>query len=221
MSKSGSGSPLSHPVVKSKKVSPVQSQPRPNQQMHVVGSPEGAAAPHLMSEDILRAAQEDFRAIRSVELPIAEANFDDPLVQQELRKRETFERLLSFRKPTIKDITIDGMAYRFKILNPHETSEVIKLFMSLPEDERLNLRERMLLMSAALVSVNGYKLEDIYSGPDVDDVLKKYTQLSEWPNPLVNQLLRDFNDFVAEVKERYLPDFLVQPKAENKDSSGK
>lgn len=212
-------SSLNHPMVKSKKPSPVAQPmpPRPDQRVHVVGGPsETSVTPQAMPAEILREAQDDLRAIRSVELPVAEPNFEDPLIKQELKKREVFEKLLSFRKPLFKDVVVDGLTYKFKILNPHESSEVVKIWSTLPEEERLPLREKMLLMSAALVSIDGYKLEDLYSGPEVDDVLKKYSQLNEWPNPLVNQLIREYTDFGAEVKEKYLADFLARQTAESK-----
>jgi hypothetical protein len=213
MTKTGSGSQLSHPMIRSKPAPTTTAAPRVDQQVRVVGA--GADAPSI-PDDVMHQAQIDLDSMRKAELPDFQPSFDDPLVQQQLLKRDTFERLLSFRKPTTKDVTIDGLVYRFKILNPHETSSVIKLFLALPEDEQLNLRERMLLMSAGLMTVNGFRLEDVYVGPEVEDVLKKYAQLSEWPYPLVNHLLREFNEFISEVREKYLPDFLAQRKAESK-----
>ncbi len=185
-----------------------------------IGSPddEPASVP-LMPESVKAGLQADLSRLRQADELMAQAkpNFDDPLIQQELRKREIFQKIMANRNPVMKDFLVDGLNYKFKILTPEETGEAIKLLMSLPDEERTPLRERGLMMAKALVSIDGFLLEDMYDGPEISDpTLKKYMQIFEWPNPLFSSLLRQFETFTDETRQRYLPDFLTQPKTESK-----
>jgi hypothetical protein len=133
----------------------------------------------------------------------------DPLIEKELKKKKTLEKLLLFKTPHTKNVEIDGVVFTLKLLNSNESNTVLKEVMKLDNEEQLT-RSSLILLSAALIEANGIKLEETYSGPEeiTSTILQRYYELSQWHAPIINLLVKAYQAFVAEVEGEFSQSFL-------------
>lgn len=144
---------------------------------------------------------------------------DDVLVQKELDRKASLEKLVLFKKPTLKTVVVGGIEFRFKTLNVHENSAVYEKIRDLPAEERV-MKSPVMLLAASLVDANGIRIEENYSGPaDITDpLMQKYYELSSWNMPIINALVAAYTEFVKEVEGEYKRDFLDKsPKTPTTD----
>lgn len=179
-----------------KKPAPATPAQRPNR-VHTVAPPE--------DEELDLSGDEDLFA-------------DDPLLQRELDKREAFEKLVLFKRPMTKEITVDGLVFTMKILTPSESSIMSEKLKDVPDDQTVS-RLKVLTLCLAIQDVSGIKLEDTFSGPaDIKDVTsRRYYELQQWPSPLINNLFVEYNKFMQEVEKRYVPAFLAEKGSQSTD----
>lgn len=135
---------------------------------------------------------------------------EDPVLEQELERKRTFEQLILFKKPKTTTVSIHGANFTLKLLNSNESNQVYKEVIALPKEEQL-VKTPLMVLAAALVSVNSVPLEEAYSGPkDIESVLlRKYYEVSQWHSPLVNALSTAYNSFTKDVESEYTKDFLA------------
>lgn len=185
-----------------------------NQKVYVVEPPSTVSLSDVFDADIEFAK----RAAESAALEPDDSAVDlnDPAIQAQVKRHDTFQKLMYFKQPMNTSFAIDGMNFKLKILSPIDMAEVSKIFNSLPEDEQTIYRQRLMQLAGALMDIDGVKLEDVYHGPEASVYMKRYSEIIQWPNPLISNILTQYEDFALQVKDRYLPDFLKQPKAEGK-----
>lgn len=165
---------------------------------YVVMSPE--------DEELLRKEMDDFGQQNEVAKKLKE----DPLIKPEFDKKQALEKLLLFKKPYFKEVEIDGVVFKLKLLNSNEHNEVYQELLGLEDSNSQMSRTNLMLLAAVLTEVNGIKLEDAYSGPpEVKSSLKKkYYEISQWHSPLVSSLTNAYSLFVKEANQKYNPNFL-------------
>lgn len=134
---------------------------------------------------------------------------DDVFVEQELKKKAALEKLVMFKQPTLKKVDIGGVEFTFKLLNVKENAAVYKMIKELPQEEQIS-KTSVVLLAAALVSADGIKIEDTYSGPSgiTDPIMQRYYELSNWNMPIINALTKALNEFNNETTGKYNKDFL-------------
>lgn len=145
----------------------------------------------------------------------------DPFMEQEEEKRKALEKILLFRKPFTKNIIIKDSTFTLKILNANDNDAIFERVMQLNENEQVS-RTPIMVLSAALMSVNGIPIEDLYEGEPNDDILyKKYYEISRWPAPLTKALTRAYNEFSTNMDKEFSAPFLEEsPKTDTTDSDG-
>jgi hypothetical protein len=121
---------------------------------------------------------------------------DDAWIEQESKKKNTLEKLLLFKKPYCKEVEIDGVTFKLKLLNSNESNLVYKEIMKLSSEEQLS-KSSLMLLSASLIEADGIALEDTYSGPDdiTSPIIQRYYELSQWHAPIINLLVKAYKDF--------------------------
>ena len=135
------------------------------------------------------------------------ALFDEPVMRLEAEKKRTLEKLVLFKKPITKEVKIDDVTFKFKILNSNDSAEVFGMLAGMPESEQ-QAKINLLLLAASLTEANGLPIESVYEGPPVAPLMKRLSELARWNAPLVNALSREYRKFVDEEDKRYSADFL-------------
>lgn len=152
---------------------------------------------------------EELEELVSQQAVTPEQVMDDPVIENELRKKRTLEKLLLFKKPVYKEVQISDMTFRLKILTPQENKKVFSHIIALDEQSQIAETPNMIL-AASLVDVDGLKVEDTYDGDESikDPILRKFYTLQTWPQPLIKVLNRAYNEFVGEKEKEFGADFL-------------
>lgn len=134
---------------------------------------------------------------------------DDAILQKELEKKRVLEKLILFRQPVTKDVSIDGMSFKIKLLNPDDNVKVFKELKKLSGDEQI-VKTPVMLLAAALVDINGIRLSEVYSGPAeiTEPLLQAYYEINKWPVALINTLSTVFQSFTEETEKGFTKDFL-------------
>jgi hypothetical protein len=208
---------IKHPMVGNRKPTPGAAQPQTvqNQQPRVftVAPPEDER--HLEPEQSFDSVYE------SQENPLNSIEQNDELFRRQAERREVMNKLVFLRNSHVRTVTLDGTKFTIKILAPTENARISSMLKDIPEAEQLS-KIATIMVSAAIVDVDGIRLEDVYSGPSTttDPIMQKYYEISQWPAPLVNSLFSEYNNFLRETEERYSPDFLKQARTQSSDSSG-
>lgn len=142
----------------------------------------------------------------------------DPVMEQENEKKKALEKILLFRKPFTKEIEIKESLFKLKILNANDNDAVFEHVMNLNENEQVS-RTPIMILAASLLSVNDIPVEELYDGPETDDVLyKKYHEISRWPAPLTKSLQRAYNKFSGDMDKEFTTPFLDEsPKTDTTD----
>ena len=137
---------------------------------------------------------------------------DDIIVQKEIEKKRSFEKLVLFKQPKTKVFDISGVNFRLKVLNVHENGQVYKKIRELPDDEQLT-KSPIMLLAASLVDADGFKIEENYSGPIeiTDPIMRRYYELCAWNMPIINALVTAYTQFIKEVEGEYQKNFLAKP----------
>lgn len=134
---------------------------------------------------------------------------DDPVIEKELQKKRTLEKLLLFKQPVYKEVRVSGMTFRLKILTPQENKKVFSHIISLDEEAQIAETPNMIL-AASIIDVDGIKIEETYDGnPTIKEpILQKFNVLQSWPHPLIKVLSKAYNSFVADKEKEFSSDFL-------------
>jgi hypothetical protein len=134
---------------------------------------------------------------------------DDAILQKELEKKRVLEKLILFRQPVTKEVSIDGMTFKIKLLNPDDNVKVFKELKKLSGDEQI-VKTPVMLLAAALLDINGIKLSEVYSGPVeiTEPLLQAYYEINKWPVALINTLSTVFQSFTEETEKGFTKDFL-------------
>lgn len=146
----------------------------------------------------------------------ADQVMEDPVIEQELEKQKTLERLMMFKKPVFKEFTIDGLRFKLKMLTPSETHKVFTHIVALEEQTQVAKTPNMIL-AAALMDVNGVRVEETYDGDPaiVDPILRRFSILQSWPQPLIKTLNRAYNEFSTAKEKEFSYDFLDESPKTN------
>jgi hypothetical protein len=116
----------------------------------------------------------------------------------------------------VKEVVINEMNFRFRMLTPADSAHVGNILNSFPEADQTVLKSRILNLAASLIDIDGVSLESIYTGNlSRDVVLMRYSELLKWSNPILNGVMLAYEKLVDDVKQEYMPDFLKQPKKES------
>lgn len=180
--------------------------------VHTVMSPEDEAQ---FMQEMNQLAQD----LPPVEEMINQSPIDDALVQKELERKAALEKLVLFKQPKVKTVTIGDVEFRLKLLNVHENALVYAKIRELSAEEQLT-KSPVMLLAASLVDANGIKIEDNYSGPEdiTDSLMQKYYELSSWNMPIINALVTVYTEFVNSVESEYKKGFLDKsPKTPTTD----
>ena len=140
----------------------------------------------------------------------------DPFAEKELEKKNVLEKILLFRQPYVKVVTIKGVKFSLKILNANDNDAVFEKLLALKQSEQMS-RSPVMILAAAIMDIDGVKIEDLYDGPDdIEDLLlKKYYEVSRWPSPLTKSLTRAYNKFSENLDKEFDNDFLDEsPKTD-------
>lgn len=134
---------------------------------------------------------------------------DDSILQKELEKKKVLEKLIMFRQPVTKEVVIDGMIFKVKLLNPDDNVKVFKELKKLEGEEQI-VKTPIMLLAAAILDINGIKLSEVYSGPAevTDPLLQAYHEINKWPVALINTLSKVFQGFTEETEQGFTKDFL-------------
>ena len=135
----------------------------------------------------------------------------DAVMKAEMDRKSVFNKLVLFRGEHLTEIEAGGLRFKFKLLNANENAYVLKQIKKIPTDEQMS-KLSLMVLAAALVDVNGVKLEDAYTGPDeiVDPVLRRYYEINLWASPITNALSLGYHRFQAKTEAEYTKDFLEQ-----------
>lgn len=133
----------------------------------------------------------------------------DAVVQAELDKKRVFEKLVLFRGDHVTEVEAGGLKFKFKLLNANENAYVLKQMKKIPADEQVS-KLSLMVLAAALVDVNGMKLEEASSAPAeiTDPVLRRYYEINNWASPITNALGMAYHRFQTETEAAYTKDFL-------------
>jgi len=136
---------------------------------------------------------------------------DDKAVQANLDRKKVFEKLVLFREDHTVEIELAGLKFLLKLLNANDNSYVLKYIKTVPPDEQVS-KLSIMVLSAAMVSVNGIKLEEVYSGPPeiTEPVLMRYYELNQWHSPVITALSNEYYKFQSSVEKEYTKDFLAK-----------
>lgn len=191
----------------SKQVAPTLPQP----QVHSVMSPEDEEFIKKMSSVMDMSSQSKVPAKEMLETMPAPQKplLDDAVIKKELQKKQVLEKLVLFRTPHITEVDIAGTKFRLKLLNTQDNSIVYSMIKDLSQDEQIT-KTPIILLAAALVDVDGVKLEDAYSGPEevTDPVKQKYYELCSWNLPVINSLAAAYRKFSDETEKEFSSNFL-------------
>lgn len=159
-------------------------------------------------EDEAFAKQMRASEVAYAHMPAAPIMEDEMLLAQD-KKRAAINKLVMLREPLVKIITIDGSAFKIRLLTPTDSAKVIASLQTLDEEERFS-KARLLALCSALMDVDGIRLEDIYSGPpeQTDPFWMRYYELSQWPALLVNRIFDAMDAFAQETDKKYAESFL-------------
>lgn len=159
-------------------------------------------------EDMLFAKQmqEVMPQLEAMKQPI---KIDDSILQKEMDKKRVLEKLILFRQPVVKEVTIDGMNFKLKLLNPDDNVGVFRELKKLNADEQI-VKTPVMLLAAAILNINGITLSEIYSGPPeiTDPLLQTYYEINKWPVALINTLSGVLQSFTDETESGFTKDFL-------------
>lgn len=159
-------------------------------------------------EDMIFAKQmqEVMAQVDVVQKPI---QMDDSILQKEIEKKRVLEKLLLFRQPVTKEVLIDGMTFKIKLLNPDDNVKVFRELKKLNGDEQI-VKTPVMLLAAALLDINGIMLSEVYSGPAeiTDSLLQAYYEINKWPVALINTISGVFQEFTDETERGFTKDFL-------------
>lgn len=133
---------------------------------------------------------------------------EDSVVQGFAKKKALMEKLLFFKEEHTKEVEIGGVRVKMKLLNSNDHSFVTNLIKEYNINEVY--KRSLLLTAASIVSVDGEKLEDYYTGPEEieNPVVKRYYELCNWHMPLTTALIDVYGNFVADTEEQFTTDFL-------------
>lgn len=159
----------------------------------------------MIFEQQMKQAETFFAKQPTVGIP---AITDDPLFKQEVRKKQTLEKLLFFKQGHTTDVELGGATFKLKILNSRDQTYVVELMREYAPKEGFKLS--FMTLAASIVSVNDIPLEEFYDGIEKIDhpIIRKYYQISEWNIPVTTALMDAYNKFQLQVEEEYNKDFL-------------
>ena len=134
---------------------------------------------------------------------------EDPVIENELRKKAALENLVLFGKPHKKQVKVGNVTFTLKILSARDSDAVYQEVLRLPTEDQVTKASRMLL-AASLVEADGMPLQDAYTGPmEIDNVLlQRYYIISSWPITMTNSLNRAYQKLVSESEKEFDFDFL-------------
>jgi hypothetical protein len=130
-------------------------------------------------------------------------------LQKEIEKKNVLEKLLLFRQPVTKEVIIDGMTFRLKLLNSDDNVRVFRELKKLNTDEQV-VKTPVMLLAATILDINGIKLSEVYAGPVeiTDPLVQAYYEINRWPVALINALSSAFQKFVNDTEAGFTKDFL-------------
>jgi len=182
-----------------------------------VNQKEQNVVPQQMNEAIIMSPEDEEFVRRHMEELEAEVAGEalsqmetvDPVIEAEVKKKNILEKLVLFSKPHLKDVKCGDNIFQLKILTSNENDAVFSEIRKFTASEQF-VKTSIMLLSASLLEADGVPIESIYSGPEeiTNPMLQRYYELCKWPSPLINQLVKAYNEFVAEVEGEYTFDFL-------------
>ena len=133
----------------------------------------------------------------------------DAAVQAQIDRKRVFDKLVLFKGDHITEIRLSGLKFRLKLLSANDNVYVLKQMKTIPPDEQIS-KLALMVLAAAIVDVNGIRLEEAYAGPAAitDPILQRYFELNQWANPVVNALSTAYHKFQTGVEAEYTNDFL-------------
>lgn len=134
---------------------------------------------------------------------------DDTILKKEMEKKRVLEKLIMFSRPVTKQVSIDGMDFTLKLLNPDDNVKVFRELKVLTSDEQI-VKTPVMLLAAAIQDINGIKISEVFSGPAeiTDPLLQTYHEINKWPVSLINAISSAFQEFVEETEKGFTKDFL-------------
>lgn len=134
---------------------------------------------------------------------------DDAIIEKEMQKKKTLEKLVLFKTPHTTDVEIAGTVFKLKLLNTQDNAAVYSMIKDLPPEDQVT-KTPIVLLAASIVDIDGMRLEDTYSGPDdIEEPIKmKYYELSSWNMPIINALAVAYRQFNDKIEKEFSSSFL-------------
>jgi len=177
---------------------------KPEIPVHTVSSPNDEE----MFETQMARAQEAYDDVSANPEKQAQV-LRDPILDSEIKKQKVFEKLVLFKEDHYKEVELAGISFKLRLLNAMDNSFIMREVRKEPTEDQISSLPLMIL-AAAIVDVNGVKLEEFYTGPDSiqDPTLRRYYELKQWAQPVVTILQAAFTSFREEIEKSYGNDFL-------------
>jgi hypothetical protein len=133
---------------------------------------------------------------------------DDPILKTELNKKMAFEKLMFLSKDSYKEIEFSGLLFKFKVLKSNDNAKILSVLIKSNIDE--TYKASVMGLAASIVSVNEIPFENFYTGDPkiVDPLVRKYSELSNWPAFMVTSLMSLSNGVQFEMEKEFNRDFL-------------
>lgn len=135
----------------------------------------------------------------------------DPAVEAaaSAKRQDIIDKFLKFKTPVYNEFTVATHKFRIKTLSPIERTHIGKLWNGLPEDKKTEINAQILLFAAALVDIDGEKIEnpDDFSS---DPVVVRFAELLSWNEVFLSNILDARRQIEDKLAKEYAPDFLKQ-----------
>lgn len=197
---------LEHPMMAHQKEKEVSQKEMP---VHTVMSPEDEA---LLYAQQMAETEQAF--VEQLSQPAStpsksQAALTDAILDREMKKKDVFNKIVMLKEDHFTEVKLAGLTFKLKLLNSIDNSFIMKEVQHEPQEDRLPALTLMVL-AAAIVDIDGVLFEEFYTGPSNIEhpVLKKYFELKQWQQPVLNALQKAYNKFQSSVESQYTKDFL-------------
>ena len=140
--------------------------------------------------------------------PVKEKVTHDPILDREIEKRLTLEKIMFLSQPVIKEFEYGGLKFQMKLIKAEDNARILKAMSEAKTDEVY--RASLMGVAASILTVNGIDLEDFFAGPPTihDPLLKKYDVIRNWPPFLTTFLTACSSQIQSDTQQEFTKDFL-------------
>jgi hypothetical protein len=131
------------------------------------------------------------------------------VLDREADKREIFNKLVLLKEPHFTEVELAGLKFKMKLLDQDDNTFIRGAMKGKEEKHQLDTLSKLVL-AASIVEVGGVPFERFFTGPAhiQHSILRKYHEIDQYQNPVINALQQAYSRFQASVEGEYTPDFL-------------